>query len=106
MIALKDGNALGRFSERVRAGDLTDAVNQLAALRTDVATRLLKPLDYDPSQLRIRRHPSLAALQTRSFVYARLRPTGDRAEPCLCRHDEGTLHGIDRDGAFGSSPTV
>jgi hypothetical protein len=58
MIALEDGSALGRFSERVRSGDLTNTANRLAMLRTDVATRLLKPLDYDPSQLRLEDIPS------------------------------------------------
>jgi hypothetical protein len=63
MIALKDGDALGRFSERVRTGDLANTGNQLAALRTDVATRLLKPLDYDPSQLRIEDIPASVRLK-------------------------------------------
>ena len=50
----------------MREGNLTDTVNRLASLRTDVATRLLKPLDYDPAQLRIEDIP--ASLSTKPAV--------------------------------------
>jgi hypothetical protein len=61
---------LDRFSGRVREGDLTNTVNRLAALRTDVATRLLKPLDYDPAQLRIEDIPaSLSSKPAVSYMH-------------------------------------
>jgi hypothetical protein len=66
MIALEDGNALSDFSERVREGDLTSTINRLTLLRTDVATRLLKPLDYDPAQLRLEDVPT--SLSTKPAV--------------------------------------
>jgi hypothetical protein len=51
MTALRDGAALERTATRLRDGDLADLAGRLAALRTSVELRLLKPLDYDPSGL-------------------------------------------------------
>jgi hypothetical protein len=51
MIALRDGQALERYGDRLRSGDLAAPAGELAQLRTRVQTRLLKPLDYDPSKL-------------------------------------------------------
>jgi hypothetical protein len=53
MVAFADGGALGRFSERVRTGDLSPLAVSQALLRTGVATRMLKALDYDPSGLTV-----------------------------------------------------
>ena len=70
MIALEDGRALGEFSERVREGDLTGTVSQLASLQTDVTTRLLKPLDYDPAKLRLEDIPvSLTTKPAVSYMH-------------------------------------
>jgi hypothetical protein len=51
MTAVRDGAALDRLAASLREGDLAGLAGKLAELRTGVEVRLLKPLDYDPSQL-------------------------------------------------------
>jgi hypothetical protein len=60
MIACSDSGALGRLSDRVRTGDLGPLASSQALLRTGVATRILKPLDYDPSGLTMADIPAQA----------------------------------------------
>lgn len=48
LTAVADGAALERYGQRVRSGDLVDESAALAALRTDVTTRVMTPLKFNP----------------------------------------------------------
>ena len=48
LTAVADGRALERYGDRVRRGDLTADADALAALRTEVTTRVMTPLKFNP----------------------------------------------------------
>ena len=48
LTAVVDGAALEHYGERVRIGDLAGESDALAALRTDVTTRVMTPLKFNP----------------------------------------------------------